>query len=175
MLNYLLFQWFLIVFALIATIDEYFFHFKKFTLYKHRECKKEVILHSTRQIIFGFIFFVIANLSLKGSYLLAFFSLFCIELFIGFWDVYEEGSSREKFNGLDRREYFLHMLLSFCLGLFYSAYFINQLPLIKQPDSWTFIEVSTLPQIILNLFAFGSFLLGILGCISTKRNINAYS
>ncbi|MBT4792348.1 MAG: hypothetical protein HON90_12325, partial [Halobacteriovoraceae bacterium] len=100
------------------------YHFKKHSLYKVKEARLEFKLHITRNFLFFIIYTIVGMVTVTGSFVYFVFALLLLDIFVGFFDVLVEPSSRLSLGGLPGGEYFLHMLLSFLLGMFHLSYFL---------------------------------------------------
>ena len=153
----------LILFSLISLgtlgfIDEYFFHHKKDKILKRPECFKENILHIIRLLTFSLIFFFSSATNLGGHFCLIPLGLIAIDLIVSILDIFEEKKSRSKMGGLSTPEYFIHMSLSFHLGILYFnyiPYFVKKIPLPNEFVTVSIVQVSNL-RIIVFLFSLFS-------------------
>jgi len=118
----------LIIFGIIGSLDEFFFHHKTLKLLSRKQSFKENILHNLRSLIYSVIFLSVANFKLQGNFSLVMLLILCFDLTVSIWDILEEPRSRIDLNGLTAKEYLLHMILSFSLGIFYYLYLTELIP-----------------------------------------------
>ncbi len=132
-------QFYLLILTSIGVVDEIFYHHFKHDLIRHKECLKENLLHMARYVNYFLIFNLTAHFEMLGNFAwLMIFIVFC-DIIVGFLDIWVEPSSREKFGGLTKQEYLLHMMLSFMLGIF----LFNFLPVLfaqtQQPTAFIYL------------------------------------
>jgi hypothetical protein len=160
----------LIIIGTVGAVDEYFYHYKKAQLLFKPECLTENILHILRQFSFSIIFFLSACVDLHGYFALALMILLVIDIIIGFADVIVEPKSRKQSGGLPAGEYFLHMLLSFSLGIFHFNYISYLLPKIANSSSYALnLEANSPLQIALISMSMASLFIAIAGIYAITR------
>jgi len=106
----------LLVIGHIGLFDVIYFHFYRCRLHERPECHREVFWHTTRHVIYGLQFLIIANLRFHGVALLLLATIYAADVAIAWSDVWEETVSRRNQGGLPRAEYFMHIVLSLLVG-----------------------------------------------------------
>ncbi len=138
----------------LGFVDEYFFHYKKDQILKRPECFKENILHVIRLFTFSLIFFFSSAVKLEGYFCIIPLALISLDLIVSILDIVEEKKSRLKLGGLSTPEYFIHMSLSFHLGILYFnfiPYFFKQ---ISYPNKISLNNMVDAPDLNIIVFIF---------------------
>jgi hypothetical protein len=163
----------LIFIGLVGAIDEYIYHFRKVELHKKSECRTENTLHIVRQFSFSAVFFIAASIEVTGIFAILLMVLLSLDIFIGFADVIVEPKSRAKSGGIPGGEYFLHMLLSFALGIFHFNYFSYLTTKTSALSAYTVnIDLTSIEQIALLIMSTCSFLMAFTGFILMIKRKN---
>ena len=152
----------LILFSLVSLgtlgfVDEYFFHHKKDQILKRPECFKENILHIIRLFTFSLIFFFSSAVNLGGIFCVIPLTLISLDLIVSVLDIFEERKSRSKIGGLSTPEYFVHMSLSFHLGILYFNYIPYFYKQIANPNKISIINMIDAPNLNIIVFIFSIF------------------
>ena len=100
----------------LGAFDVIYFHWWKCRLGERPECRREVLWHTARHLIYGLQFLWVANLRFHGAALIALVVLYAADVFVAWADVWEERDSRKAQGGLPRGEYFMHIVLSVLVG-----------------------------------------------------------
>tara|TARA_X000000950_G_C13891566_1_gene651099 strand:- start:1015 stop:1584 length:570 start_codon:yes stop_codon:yes gene_type:complete len=154
-LNLILFS--LLSLGILGFVDEYFFHHKKDQILKRQECFRENILHIIRLFTFSLIFFFVSATNLEGLFCFIPLGLIALDLVVSILDIFEEKKSRAKMGGLSTAEYFIHMSLSFHLGILYFnyiPYFLKKISLSNEFVAVNIVQTSNLRIIV---FSFSLF------------------
>lgn len=106
----------LLVVGHLGAFDVLYFHWWKCRLADRPECRREVLWHTARHLIYGLQFVWVANLRFHGAALVALAVLYAADVFVAWADVWEERDSRKAQGGLPRGEYFMHIVLSVLVG-----------------------------------------------------------
>ncbi|HYV44876.1 MAG TPA: SRPBCC family protein, partial [Myxococcaceae bacterium] len=107
----------------LGAFDVVYFHWWKCRLGDRPECRREVLWHTARHLIYGLQFLWVANLRFHGAALIALVVLYAADVFVAWADVWEERDSRKAQGGLPRGEYLMHIILSVLVGAYMMAVF----------------------------------------------------
>ncbi|MCE9668478.1 SRPBCC family protein [Myxococcus stipitatus] len=113
----------LLVIGLLGAFDVVYFHGVRGRLMERPECRREVLWHTARHLVYALQFLWVANLRPQGGALAALALLYALDVFIAFADVWEERRSRAALGGVFPAEYLMHVLLSVLVGLYLMATF----------------------------------------------------
>src|SRR5262245_43403081 len=102
----------------IGAFDVVYFHHLRCRLHERPECQREVLLHTSRHVVYGLQFSWVANLPFYGAALLLLLLLYAADVVIAWTDVWEETASRKLLGGLPRGEYLMHVVLTLLVGLY---------------------------------------------------------
>lgn len=152
----------LFVMGSIGSLDEFFYHYKSERLLDRPESFLENILHILRVYVYAILFLVSANYEAYGAYASLLLAVIIFDGIIGVADILSEEKSRESLGGLKNKEYLLHMLLSFNLGILY----FNYIPLLwKNSSQPSFLTAHgnefRLIQYALNFMGICSVIMGV--------------
>lgn len=100
----------------LGAFDVIYFHWWKCRLSERPECRREVLWHTARHLIYGLQFVWVANLRFHGAALIGLVVLYAADVFVAWADVWEERDSRRAQGGLPRGEYLMHIVLSVLVG-----------------------------------------------------------
>src|SRR5437879_6213612 len=109
----------LLAIGCLGAFDVLYFHIGKCDLQSRPESQREVLWHTCRHLIYALQFIWVANLRPHGAALLALPLLYGADVFVAFSDVWEETKSRRGLGGLPRGEYFMHVVLSVLVGVYF--------------------------------------------------------
>jgi uncharacterized protein (TIGR01777 family) len=140
----------LIAQGVLGAIDTIYHHELTVALPRQPGARKELAIHSTRALLYGVVFAVIANVELHGWWVASISALVCIEIGLTLWDFVVEDNSRK----LPATERILHTVLAINGGALFGLY------------AWQLTQWSSLPTaiasvsygwqgIVLTLFAVG--------------------
>lgn len=101
---------FLVLFALVAAVDGFYFHLWKYRLYARPESLYEHKLHTVRAFIFVPIVFLLFYQNFGGLILWLGVFFILVDLVTEMLDVFDENQSRAKVGGLSSGEYAIHIL-----------------------------------------------------------------
>jgi hypothetical protein len=113
----------LLAIGLLGAFDVLYFHIYRCRLHLRPECRREVLWHTVRHLVYALQFLWVANLRFHGAALLFLAALYAADVFIAWADVWEERDSRAPQGGLPRGEYFMHVVLSLLVGLYLMSTF----------------------------------------------------
>jgi hypothetical protein len=113
----------LLVIGHLGAFDVLYFHWWKCRLGDRPECRREVLWHTVRHLVYAAQFLVIANLRFRGAAVALLGVLYAADVFVAWADVWEEKRSRQGQGGLPRGEYFMHIVLSVLVGIYLMAVF----------------------------------------------------
>jgi hypothetical protein len=113
----------LLVVGHLGAFDVLYFHWWRCRLADRPECRREVLWHTARHLIYGLQFIWVANLRFHGVALIALVVLYAADGFVAWADVWEERDSRRAQGGLPGGEYLMHIILSVLVGGYMMAVF----------------------------------------------------
>ena len=113
----------LLIVGHLGAFDVLYFHWWRCRLADRPECRREVLWHTARHLIYGLQFLWVANLRFHGAALIALVVLYAADVFVAWADVWEERDSRRAQGGLPRGEYLMHIILSVLVGGYMMAVF----------------------------------------------------
>ncbi len=106
----------LLVIGLLGAFDVVWFHMRAARLVERPECRREVLVHIARGVVYAAQFVLVPNVRFRGAWVLALAALFTVDVVIAALDVLAEPESRAKQGGLPPGEYFMHVVLSVLVG-----------------------------------------------------------
>lgn len=106
----------LLVIGLLGAFDIVWFHMRAARLVERPECRREVLVHIARGVVYAAQLVLIPNVRFRGTWVLALAALFAIDVVIATLDVLAEPDSRAKQGGLPPGEYLMHVVLSVLVG-----------------------------------------------------------
>lgn len=109
--------------GLLGAFDVAFFHSWKGRLASRRECRREVVIHVVRGVVYAAQFLVVPNLRFAGLAYALLVALFVVDASVAVADVLEEPRSRAAQGGLSGGEYLMHIVLSVLVGAMLCALF----------------------------------------------------
>ncbi|KFE64447.1 hypothetical protein [Hyalangium minutum] len=108
----------LLAIGLLGAFDVVYFHIYRCRLHSRPECRREVLWHTVRHLVYTLQLFWVPHLRFHGAALLMLGVLYAADVFVAWADVWEERDSRAPQGGLPRGEYFMHVVLSLLVGLY---------------------------------------------------------
>ncbi|WP_224368635.1 SRPBCC family protein [Hyalangium versicolor] len=113
----------LLAIGLLGAWDVIYFHIYRCQLHLRPECRREVLWHTARHLVYALQFLWVAHLRFHGAALVGLGVLYAADVFIAWADVWEEKESRASQGGLPRGEYLMHVVLSVLVGLYLMSTF----------------------------------------------------
>ncbi|HVH43094.1 MAG TPA: SRPBCC family protein [Labilithrix sp.] len=144
----------LLVIGLLGAFDIAWFHTYKGRLVERPECRREVVLHVLRGVVYAVQFVVVPNVAMRGAWLALLGLLFAVDVVVGIGDIALEPKSRAPQGGLSAHEYLIHMILSVLVGAELCSIASGALPLVHEKAAIEIVSVVPLPlRVVLGVMA----------------------